>query len=89
VISPTGEIESAFFEGKLTIADPYDPSKPTGSTFPPRLVAGHRFEIHKGANFIDKNNTTLVVEGIPPGNPPPQISSNITLNISSNTLGPH
>jgi hypothetical protein len=55
-------------------ADPYDPLRPNNTppaiTQPSQrtpLLAGTRFEIHKGANYNDKNNTTLVVEGIPHG----------------------
>ena len=49
---------------KLTnaIADPYDPMRPSRMTPPVSKI-----EIHKGPNFTDKTNKTLIVEGIPAG----------------------
>jgi hypothetical protein len=62
----------------LTLADPYDPTRPSAVIPTPTPVGGNRFEIHKGANNHDKTNTTLVVEGIPAGKTPPQFPLKLT-----------
>ena len=63
-MSPTGELEGSISlqRGVLTLADPYDPLRPNG----------RRIEIHKGPNYTDKTNTTLIVESIPSGKQSPR-----------------
>ena len=64
----------SFWRPGLIVADIYDPLNPNGtaqgvkSVIPaarPPIIG--RFEIIKGPNHSDKTNTSLVVEGIPPG----------------------
>jgi hypothetical protein len=79
VISPSGDLEGRMFfvVVELIIADPYDPLRPNnnGPTIPfsngpvPLVSRVPRYEIHKGIN-TDRNNSTLVVEGIPAGTSP-------------------
>jgi hypothetical protein len=66
------------------VADTYDPLNPNGVTLVSKsTVQGTRppiigkFEIIKGPNHSDKSNTSLVVEGIPPGPSPHNPSPNM------------